>query len=144
MGLYACIVLTAELAALDEHLDSARFALGAIWGTSVGLTLAHVFAFDLAARAFSEGPVDRDTREAIGLQVAAGTAVAVALTVPFLVLDPTPAADVAGFIAAAFVGITAYGVARGAGRSRFGAVAFGAVTLGIAAIVVSVKVLLTH
>ena len=142
MALYACVVLTAEFAGIEERLD-VKGLIGVIWGTTVGLTLAHIFAFDVAARLFSDGTIGRDTRLAIALQVVAGTATAAVLTLPFLVLNAEAAIDVAGCMIAGFVGMTGYGVARTAGRSFIGALAFGAGTLAVAAIVVSVKVTLS-
>jgi hypothetical protein len=144
MALYACVVLAAEFVGMGDHLDSTSFAISVIWGTTVGLTLAHVFAFDLAARMFSEGALARDTQVAIAFQLAAGAAVAAVLTVPFLFLQPSLALDVAGYLTAGFVGLTAYGVARTAGRSSLGAVTFGVVSLVIAAVVVGVKAALSH
>jgi hypothetical protein len=137
------VVLTAELVGLDAEIDSARYGISVIWGTTVGLTLAHVFAFDVAARLFSDGRVDRDTRVAIALQVAAGAATAAVLTVPFLLLEPETALDVASYMIAGFVGLTGYGVARSAGRSPLGAVVFGVGTLLVAAAVVTVKVVVS-
>ena len=141
MALYACVVLTAEFAGIEEHLD-VKGLVGVIWGTTVGLTLAHIFAFDVAARLFSDGTLGRDTYLAIALQVIAGAATAAVLTLPFLVMSAEAAIKVAGYMIAGFVGLTGYGVARTAGRSFFGAVSFGVGTLGAAAIVVSIKVVL--
>ena len=144
MALYACVVLTAEFVGLGDQFESAKFAIGVIWGTTVGLTLAHVFAFDLAARVFSAGPLDRDTQVSMAFQVGAGAAVAAALTLPFLVLRPSTALYIDGFLTAGFIGLIAYGIARTAGRSSIGAVAFGLGTLGVAVAVVAVKDLLSY
>ena len=141
MALYASVVLTAEFAGIEEDLDTRAF-VGIIWGTTVGLTLAHIFAFDVAARAFSGGTPVRDIRLSMSLQIAAGTATAAVLTLPFLVLDTKEAVEVAAYMVAGFVGVSGYGVARTAGRSSMAALAFGVVTLAVAAVVVSVKVIL--
>jgi VIT1/CCC1 family predicted Fe2+/Mn2+ transporter len=135
------VVLTAEFAGIEEDLDTRAF-IGVIWGTTVGLTLAHIFAFDVAARAFSDGASVRDIRLSMSLQIAAGTATAAVLTLPFLVLDTKQAVQVAAYMVAGFVGITGYGVARIAGRSSKAALGFGVTTLAAAAVVVSIKVLL--
>jgi hypothetical protein len=48
MALYVSLVLAAEFLTLESHLDSASLAISAIWGTAIGLTLAHIFAFELS------------------------------------------------------------------------------------------------
>ena len=141
MALYACVVLTAEFVGVDEDLDTRAF-IGIIWGTTVGLTLAHIFAFDVAARLFSDGTPVRDIRLSMALQVTGGAATAALLTLPFLVLKTSAAVEVAGYMVAGFVGVTGYGVAKTAGRSSMASLAFGVVTLAAAAVVVSIKVLL--
>src|SRR4051794_3274387 len=60
MGLYVSVVLIAELAAIPEtHLAGGRVTgpvggqlLALVWGTAVGLAVAHWFAFRLAAPGF--------------------------------------------------------------------------------------------
>src|SRR5947208_14744179 len=61
MVLYVSVVEIAELAALPEdHFSNGRVTgpvggalLAIIWGTAIGLALAHWFAFRIAAPAFS-------------------------------------------------------------------------------------------
>src|SRR5690349_2656754 len=74
MVLYVSVVEIAELAALPEsHFGGGRVTgpvgaqlLAIVWGTAVGLALAHWFAFRVAAPAFrGDSPTRRDTR--IGL-----------------------------------------------------------------------------
>src|SRR3954466_9141222 len=60
MTLYVSVVLIAELAAIPEkHFADGRVTgavgeqlLAIVWGTAVGLAVAHWFAFGLAAPAF--------------------------------------------------------------------------------------------
>jgi len=72
MVLYLSIVLLATLAALPSGIDGSGEGHGTggvhgldlvwlIWGTTIGLALAHWFAFRLTVRAFSgENPTQSD------------------------------------------------------------------------------------
>ncbi len=143
MALYVCLVEAAELVAIDGHLDGRAAAVSAIWGTSVGLALAHVFAFGLAATLLAGGALERDAKEAILLQILASMAVAAALSLPFVFLPVSTALQVTRYLAAAFVGATGYGVAQVEDRSGLASVVFGITMAGLATIVVVVKVLLS-
>jgi hypothetical protein len=48
MGVYLSVVLIALVVRLEQSLDNGEELL-LIWGTSIGLTLAHMFAFRLAS-----------------------------------------------------------------------------------------------
>ena len=96
MVLYVSVVEIAELAALPESHMAGGHVTGAtgsqlldiLWGTAVGLALAHWFAFRLAAPAFRGDRVTKlDTH--IGLaQVAGAMCVAALSSVPVLLLSP--------------------------------------------------------
>ena len=111
-----------------------------IWGTAIGVALAHVFAFNLAARLFAGGRVSRETGRAAWAQLGAAAAVAAVLTLPFLFLSLGPALDASGFVLAALIGVTAYVASREAGAGRVRSLVDGLVVLAIAMAVVSVKV----
>lgn len=144
MTFYVCIVLAAEFAALRNHVTEAAVALGAIWGTTVGLALAHVFAFTLAAHLLRPDGIGRSEQVVIVGQVTAALAVALSCTIPFIFLEPERARDVAAFAVAAFIGVAAFLTARNSGADRLRSALFGATTLLIAAAVVAVKVNLSH
>src|SRR3954466_10752940 len=90
MTLYVSVVLIAELAAIPEtHFSHGRVTgavggqlLAIIWGTAVGLAIAHWFAFRLAGRAFRGDRVTGlDTR--VGLaQIGGAMFVAVVSSLP--------------------------------------------------------------
>jgi hypothetical protein len=82
MGLYLAIVTLAEASALDSSGVGAGATVAAIWGTAIGLALAHVFAFDLSARIFARGRPHRSTRLSATAQVIAAAAVAALATLP--------------------------------------------------------------
>jgi hypothetical protein len=141
--LYLCLVLAAEFVGLSTAAETEAVAVEVIWGTTVGLTLAHIFAFDFAARLFSGGKLDRTARSAAILQVLAAVVLAGILSLPFLALTQTAAMQVDGFLIAALVGATAYAVGRKAGRSNAHCILFGASAVVVAAAVVLLKLKLS-
>jgi hypothetical protein len=144
MALYVCLVLAAEFTIVGEHADDEGVVLGVIWGTTMGLALAHVFAFDLAARMFSRGRVSTETRTAALVQLVVAAVVALAATVPFLLFPLDTALKVAGYLVAGFVGAAAYAVARRSGAGHGRSAIYGLSVLAVAILVVSLKVTLAH
>ncbi len=144
MALYVCIVLIAEFVALGQEIESERAAVAVIWGTTVGLALAHVFAFNLAARLLAAGAVGGESRRAAWAQLASAFAVAALVTIPFTVLSLDAGLDVAAFLATGIVGLTAYLASRNAGAGRSRALVEGAVVLLVGAVLVGVKASLGH
>lgn len=144
MALYVCIVLAAEFVALGNVEVEEEIVLGAVWGTTMGLALAHVFAFDLAARLFGGGRLGGQARAAVWIQLVAAAGVALIVSIPFLVFAREAAMDVAGFLIAAIIGITAYGVSRRSGAGGLRSGVYASVVLLVAVLVVSVKVVLSE
>jgi len=140
MALYACIVLAAEFVAVADRAADELFTVGVIWGTAVGIALAHVFAFNLAARLFAGGRLRPDPRRAAWAQLLAAAVVAAIVSVPFLFLPVGPAVDASGFVLAALIGVTAYVASREAGAGRARSLLDGLIVLAIAMAIVSVKV----
>ena len=143
MALYVGVVLAAEFVAVEEYAVDEPSTVAVIWGTAIGVALAHVFAFNLAARLFAGGRLDRGTRRAVWAQLASASAVAFVVTVPFLFLALGPAIEVSGFLLAALIGVTAFVASRAAGASRLRSLVDGLIALAVAMAVVSVKVGLT-
>ena len=143
MALYVGVVLAAEFVAVEEHAVDEPSTVAVIWGTSLGVALAHVFAFNLAARLFAGGRLDRGIRRAVWAQLATAAAVAFVVTVPFFFLGLDPALEVSAFVLAALIGVTAYVASRAVGASRIRSLVDGMIVLAIATAVVSVKVGLT-
>jgi hypothetical protein len=140
MALYVCIVLGAEFVAVADRAADESWAIGAIWGTAIGVALAHVFAFNLAARLFAGRLVSHEVTRAAWAQLGAAAAVAAVLSCPFLFLPLGPALDTSGFLLAALIGVTAYVASREAGAGRVRSLVDGLIVLAIAMAVVSVKV----
>jgi hypothetical protein len=142
MVLYVSVVEIAELASLPEgRFGDGRVTgpvgtqlLAIVWGTAVGLALAHWFAFRIAAAGFRG---DRPTRHdaQIGLAQLGGAAfVAAVSSPPVLILSDVRGRETVGVVPALIIGAISYLVARATGKSRLPSVVYGltALALGIA------------
>jgi hypothetical protein len=133
MILYVSVVEIAELAALPEGHFVHGLVTGAVgsellaivWGTAVGLALAHWFAFGLAALAFrGQRPTHLDTL--IGLAQLAGAILVAALSsVPAVFFSDVRAQETTGDVPALLVGVVGYLLARQTGSSRLAGLFFG-------------------
>jgi hypothetical protein len=143
MALYVAICLLAALSALAEHADRNEVdTFKVIWGTTLGLALAHWLAFRVSARLVASGRVRRHDAEAAAAQLAGAAVVALIATVPVLVLPRSAEYDVARFVIAGFIGVVGYAVVRSGGGTRGRALVYGATILVVAAVVAVVKNLL--
>src|SRR3954469_21664347 len=147
MVLYVSVVLIAELAAIpEEHFADGRVTgavggqlLAIVWGTAVGLAVAHWFAFRLAAPAFrGERPTRLDTY--IGLaQVGGAIFVAAVSSFPVVLFSDAHAQEVTGDVPALLVGVVGYLIARSTNRSRVAAVFYGVTALTLGVLVALIK-----
>jgi hypothetical protein len=134
MALYITISLLAVLAAQPHGDRSVVGVLAIIWGTTLGLSLAHWLAFRLTARLFSGTALNRHERVTIAAQGAAALGVATLVSAPLLVAGADSALDLARLLLASLIGLFAFNVARrhGAGRGRAGVYAFVVVAIALA------------
>jgi hypothetical protein len=147
MVLYVSVIEIAELAALPEgHFGDGHVTgpvgaelLGIVWGTAIGLALAHWFAFRLAAPAFrGDAPTHIDNQ--IGLaQLAGAVFVAAVSSVPVLLFSDLRAQETIGYVPALLVGAIGYLVSRRVGSSRLTACAYGLTALVLGVVVALVK-----
>jgi hypothetical protein len=147
MVLYVCVVEIAELAAIPEqHFVHGQVTgavggqlLAIVWGTAVGLAIAHWFAFRLAAPAFrGERPTRQDTH--IGLaQVGGAMFVAAVSSIPVVFLSDVRAQETTGDVPAIIIGVVAYLLSRHAGRSRIASTFYGITALALGVLVALVK-----
>lgn len=145
MALYVSIVLLAELAALPpEHLPKAWGIVALIWGTTIGLALAHWFAFTVASSALTNGRLERQDLEVGAAGAVGALLVALVATVPEVLLATRDSERVLLFVPAAFIGLGGYVVARAADRTVRSSVlwSLGFVFVGVA--IAAVKVALSH
>lgn len=145
MGLYLAIVLLSLLVGFGGDGDRGE-ELRLLWGTALGLVLAHYFAVRLAdvfARAVPT-PTRDDVARGLAMLLAAMGIAAVA-SVPYLfdisTLDASTAASVALL---AVIGATAFTSVRRAGGPVNRALAFTLIVVAVASVVVTVKYQLTH
>jgi hypothetical protein len=139
MGLYVTICLLAGLTALESVVAVPGHVFGLVWGTTVGLALAHLFAFRLAGRLVHEGRFPPSDQIVSAIQLAAAAVIALVVSIPVLIAPPARELDWARYTCAAIIGVVGYGVARSADKSRLRAVLFGLGVLGVAIIIAGIK-----
>src|SRR3954447_3973316 len=83
MTLYVSIVLLAELTALPQGVIGWEL-VAIVWGTAIGLVLAHSFAFQVAAHGVSGGWLRGEDRHEALLELLGVAIVAAVATVPVL------------------------------------------------------------
>ena len=126
MALYVSICLLAELAALDDSALHRGVVFAVVWGTTMGLALAHLFAFLLAGRLIEGKHIAAITRATAIAQLAGGAGVAVIVSVVIVAVPTSVELDAARYDLAAVIGVIGYVVARRAraDASRARAVVF--------------------
>jgi hypothetical protein len=137
MTLYVAIVLLAETAALpageasDGHLRGpVNWAFVAVvWGTTIGLALAHAFAFQVAVHGVSVRNVAPEHRAEIGAEILGAAAVALVATIPVVLRPDWAEQKVVPFLLALTIGGVGYVVERENGRSRAGAATFASIAI---------------
>ena len=140
MALYVAVCLLAALTALGEDADHGHVrAFGLVWGTTIGLALAHAFAFRVSARLFSAGQLGRHDAQIVGAQLAGAAAVAAITTVPVLLFDATAEFDAVRLILGLIIGAAGYGVARGGGAGRVRSLISAGVVVVLAVTIAVVK-----
>ncbi len=144
MLVYLAIVLLVLLAGIGDEEDATR-QVALIWGTAIGLGIAHLFAFRLTAVVASGGrPSEEDLRTGLGVAAAVLLVAAVA-TVPYLFIsDPVNASTGANLVLLAVIGAAGYGGARRADLSVPRSLLYTGIVLSAAAVVVAIKFLLAH
>jgi hypothetical protein len=140
MALYVSIALLAALLAVDEDALNRSETLLLIWGTAVGLALAHYVAFTLASALAGGRHLGKEHLSVAGLQFVAAIAVAAACTIIELIIASNDDdAETAEFALVVILAVTGYLVSRGNGASRLRAVVLGLGVLVIGIITAVVK-----
>lgn len=138
MALYVAVCLIAALTALQNVVAVPGHILGLVWGTTVGLAVAHVFAFRIAGRLVHDGELPKADRIVSIVQLAGAAAVAVVVSVPVLLVPTANELTWARYTCAAIIGVAGYLVARGA-HGRVRAVLFGLAVLVVAFAIAGLK-----
>jgi hypothetical protein len=144
MGLYVSITLLAALTATIGENTSKREVLAIVWGTTVGLALAHWLAYGVAVRVVHPTKENRHLDRQLVAQLGAAATVAAIATIPVLVLPDHLGAPGARFATAATMGVVTYAEGRTFGASRAKAVGFALVALVLGLTVAGIKYGLGH
>ena len=144
MVLYLAIVLLSVHLARADDADKAE-DIALLWGTAIGLGLAHLFAYDLTAIFADRGRMTRvDVLGAVGIAFAVvGTALVASL--PYVFIDePEDASTASTVLLFGLICLTAFSSARRAGANKRWAAVFTVVAAVLAAVTVLIKYTLTH
>ena len=139
MALYVSICLLAALETLKDDVLTHGVVFQVVWGTTLGLALAHLFAFLLAGRLVEGRRISAATHATALAQMAGAATVAILTTVVIVLVPTRDELDAARYDLAALIGIIGYLVARHSARSRLRAVAFGVCVVVIGLAVALVK-----
>jgi hypothetical protein len=138
-ALYVAICLLAALIALPETGGAREHVIRIIWGVTIGLALAHWFAFRLSARMVGAGTIREEDVESAGAQLAAAAGVALLASIPVLVLDESAELAAVELLLAVFIGLVGFAVARSAGASRTRSLVYAIFVLVIALLIAGLK-----
>ena len=140
---YLSIVLIAALIGVEHALEEHAQVL-LVWGTAIGLTLAHLFAFRLATVYERASAVFSDWGP-IGAMLLTSVVVGFVATVPYVVpFDVAAPSTAAVWLLIVMVSVAGYLAALSRGRSLMIRLSYALVTVAAAAIIAVVKSLLTH
>src|SRR5262245_21785027 len=107
MALYVSIILLGALVTVGKNHTN-RELLGLIWGTTIGLTLAHFFAFRIASRLHRGFAAHRGDLMIAYSQVAGAAAVAALCSIPVLIFPESSHAEAVRFTLVLLLGVAGY------------------------------------
>lgn len=139
MALYVAICLIAALATLSESDHGQTRVIGIIWGVTIGLALAHWFAFRVSARMVGAGSIRATDLNSAWAQVVGAAAVALLASIPVLLAPESAELELATLVLAGFVGVVGFAVARGGGATRRRALLYAVVVVVVAVVIVLLK-----
>lgn len=141
MGFYVAVALIATLTTTgnDHAPHSQAGVIGVVWGTTVGLALAHWFAVLLSARVVKDPDLHHTPAEMLFSQLVMAVGVATVATLVILVLSPDLERFGARLTAALFIaGLVAF-ESRAQGRTWGRAVTYGLVALAVGLVIAAFK-----
>jgi hypothetical protein len=109
-----------------------------IWGTTVGLAMAHWLSFRLTARAFGGGRVSQRDLEVGLAQIAGAASVALLCSIPALLVGDS-GVEATTWVPAGIVGIAGYAVGRASDREKPQSLALGVAAMILGLTVATVK-----
>jgi hypothetical protein len=142
VAFYVSVTLAAELAAASSD-DPKTVLVGTLWGTAVGLALAHWYAQTITA-AIARGSFHK-TDAAEGLrEIGAAVGVAFVLTLPFVVFATPTALVLSRWGVVIGTSLIALALARSAGTGWTRALVEAAIVFVIGIAVIETKAALSH
>ena len=142
VAFYVSVTLAAELAVASSD-DSKLIVVGALWGTAVGLALAHWYAQTITA-AIARGAFHK-TDAAEGLrEIGAAVGVALVLSLPFIVFETPTALVLSRWGVVLGTSLIALALARTAGAGWMRAFIEAAIVFAIGVAVIETKAALSH
>src|SRR5262245_46067670 len=136
MALYVSICLLAALTA--PHLTEDIGAYKLVWGTTLGLAIAHWFAFRVSAQLVAAGKLHSHDADLSAAQLIGAAAVGALATIPIVLLDESVELRVVRLTLAGFIAVVGFAVARAGGASRTRSSVYGVsiliVAMGVAAL----------
>jgi hypothetical protein len=142
MGLYAAIVLLGALTAVDETSHAKELAI--IWGSTLGLALAHWFSFAVADRLVDDDLEPGPHPDVLVVQLLAAAAIGAEATLAVLLLPDEWELDGARLATALSIGLIVYVLGRKGHRSRAHSALVAVVAFVVGVTVASVKLALSH
>ena len=139
MALYVAIFLLGALIALPTHEESDGTVIAIIWGVTVGLAMAHWFAFRVSATLVSDGKVRRHDLDLASAQLVGAALVALLASIPVLITPKSAELEVAELTLAAFIGVIGYAVARSGGANRLRSLLYATLVLVVAVVIALIK-----
>jgi L-asparagine transporter-like permease len=140
MGFYVAIALLAALSTGNDHAAHTQWGvLQVVWGTTLGLALAHWFAVSLSARLVEDPTLHHSPAEMLAAQVMVALVVAAIATVVVVVLSADNERLGARCTAAITIAVIVCYELRRRGRSNGQALASGLAALAIGGTVAAAK-----
>ncbi len=144
MAFTACIALLAALTFGNDHVPHSNLdVLVIVWGTTIGLALAHWFALTLSVRLVDDPTFVYSPLELLFAQLAMAALVAVVATVTVLALSDDYDRVGARVTAALFLGVLVGVESRAGGSGWRRSAAFAVLALVTAVTIATVKWFLT-
>lgn len=145
MAIYVALSLLAVLLTVPWGNHETRAAATVtVFVTGIGLLLAHMVAFGLAAQLFEPYQRNPHLWKVLGSQLSAGLLLAVLITVPIALLPLDVGVLVDVVLLLAFIGLVGYAIARDRGASVWRALLYVAIVIAVVAVVMAVKLLVKH
>jgi hypothetical protein len=138
MALYVAICLLAAFAALPET-DAHAHVIPIIWGVTIGLALAHWFAFRVSARMVDAGRVRPHDVQSAGAQLVGAAGVALLASVPVIFFPESVELELVELLLTAWIAVVGFAVARGGGATRARALVYALSVLVLAVAIALVK-----